>query len=90
VLPPCLHESSGRSFGVGEQPQAAAPSLGRPHGVAHLLPALAVALEVAVLELDARPIRRLGTSTSLVLSGSVSSCHRVSMSQLITTRLGGS
>jgi hypothetical protein len=52
-----------------------------------------VSLEVAVLHLNARAFRTLrdnSTSASLVFFTSVSICHRGLMSQLISTRRGGS
>src|SRR5438094_3511855 len=57
-----------RARGLGEEPQAAGPAAGRPDGVAHLLPALAVAIEVPVLELDARAVGRLADEAQLDLA----------------------
>ena len=61
--------------------------------LAQLLPALPVSLEVAMLQLtrvrfDVSAMNR--TSTSLVFAGSASICQRGLISQLMTTRLGGS
>src|SRR2546423_15327735 len=57
-----------RACCVGEQPQPTGPAARRADGVADLLPALAVAVEVAVLELDARAIGRLADEAHLDLA----------------------
>ena len=82
---------------LGEQ-GGVAVEVQRPAGVAgdavaDGFPARAVPVDVAVLELDPGALRVSAmnrTSTSLVLSGSVSICHCGPMSQLNTTRSGGS
>src|SRR4051812_39070542 len=48
-----------------QSPQADAPTLGRADGVAHLLPALAVAVDVAVLELHPGAVGALGDEADL-------------------------
>src|SRR2546423_9007072 len=57
-----------RACCVGEQPQPTGPAAGRADGVADLLPALAVPIEVAVLELDARAIGALADEAHLDLA----------------------
>jgi hypothetical protein len=69
------------------------PSLIAVHRLADTLPALAVTVQVAVLQLDpGRPGTSATnlTSTSLVLSRSPSICQEGPMSQLNTSRWGGS
>src|SRR5207237_2629115 len=56
---------------LGEALEADLPTLGRADCVAHLLPALAVAVEVAVLELDARSARDFGHEAHLDLAGAL-------------------
>src|SRR3954451_6909796 len=62
--------SSGRDL-LGEPIQVERPALIAAHALALLLPAVAVAVEVAVLELDASAIRRLGDEAHLDLAGLV-------------------
>src|SRR5262249_8720688 len=58
----------GSDRGLGERAQAVLPAALRPDGVPHPLPALAVSVEVAVLELDAGPLRRLRDEAELDLA----------------------
>ena len=76
----------------GVAPQAAAPAVVGPDRVAHLLPALAMAVEVPVLELHARAVGRLGDEAHLDLAGRRGGLDLPPrlMSQLKTTRSGGS
>src|SRR5262249_53403026 len=62
---------SGCSSGVGESLQPEIPAVGGSDCGAHLLPARAVAVEVAALELDAGPVGALGDETHLYLAGLV-------------------
>src|SRR3954454_10562250 len=61
--------SRGSPQVVGEALQAAAPAARRAHGVAHALPAAAVPVDVAVLELHARALGALGDEADLDLTG---------------------
>jgi hypothetical protein len=54
--------------GVREPLQQRVPAVRRADRVAHLLPAVTVAVEVAVLQLDARPARALGDEADLDLA----------------------
>jgi hypothetical protein len=47
---------TGRRYPVREALQPDSPAVRRPDGGVHRLPALTVALDLAVLELDPRPI----------------------------------
>ena len=72
--------------------QVERPSLVAVHAVADRLPSGPVPVEVAVLQFDrvrSGPSATNRTSTSLVSSGSVSTCQCGRMSQLNTTRAGG-
>ena len=72
----CRRSASASRQAVGEALQAVAPAVGGTNGVADRLPAVAVAVEVAVLELDPRAGRALGDEThlsSLLREWSVSS-----------------
>ena len=63
------------------------------HSLSHHVRAVAVAVEIAILELDSCPCRTLGDEAdldALVLSRSLSICHIGLMSQLNTIRSGGS
>ena len=89
--PSALVSRVGEQGGVPGQVQR--PALVGADAAGHGLPAGAVPVEVAVLQLDPGAVRLLGderTSTSLLLSGSVSTCQVGPMSQLNTTRSGGS
>src|SRR5437763_8316796 len=62
---------SGPSRRVRQPSEAEIPTVGRPHGVPHLLPAFPVAVEVAVLDLDTRAGRTFGDEAHLHLAGLV-------------------